>query len=155
MDKRRLLFVCSGNTCRSPMAEHLLRAALPADCGWIVESAGTMAVPGEPANPFAIAVLSEEGIDLSPHRSRIATPALLHAMDLVVPMTRSHREELAALAPSLPIPSSLLSSFLPGPPRDADLPDPIGGPLETYRACRDAIRQCLPGLIGALLHGRR
>ena len=151
MAERRLLFVCSGNVCRSPMAEYLLRAALPRNGGWRVESAGTMAAPGEPASAFAREALAEIGIDLRPHRSRQADSALLRQADIVVPMTRAHRRALAALDPSVPARSFLLRSFLPDPPRDPDLPDPMGGTLQTYRACRDAIRACLPDLLDYLL----
>ena len=148
---RRILFVCSGNTCRSPMAAAILRAALPTDSEWIVESAGLSTSPGLVASHNAIAALKENGINLSAHRSRRATREILRRADIVVPMTQSHRMQAIAIEPSVEAKSFLLLSFLPQPPRNRDLQDPVGGNLPAYRACRDTIAECIPTLLDYLL----
>ena len=148
---RRILFVCSGNTCRSPMAAALLRSALPPDSGWIVESAGLSTAPGQVASANAIQALQEDGINLSMHRSRRATQEILHRADIVIPMTRAHRTQAISIEPSVEAKSFLLLGFLPQPPKCLDLPDPIGGDLAAYRACRDIIGACVPGLLEYLL----
>lgn len=147
---RRLLFVCSGNTCRSPMAEALLRAALPGDSGWTVESAGIAAEKGVPASRNAVAAMREHGLDLSGHFSRRATREMLRAADVVVAMTRSHRMQLVALEPSVAQKSFLMLDFHPCQPKNRDMPDPVGGPISAYRSCRDTILECLPDLVDYL-----
>ncbi|MBM4162889.1 MAG: hypothetical protein FJ222_00350, partial [Lentisphaerae bacterium] len=82
--QRLVLFVCTGNTCRSPMAEALLRQALGADAGWEVASAGLCAIPGLPASGGAVAALRDAGGDLSAHRSRLLTPALVRQAAVIV-----------------------------------------------------------------------
>lgn len=94
----RVLTVCSGNICRSPMAEGLLRARLgPARR---VASAGLQAVVGRPADPEAVALLRERGIDISSHVARQLTPELLAEFDLVLVMEDAQRVELERLARS-------------------------------------------------------
>lgn len=96
-----ILFVCTGNVCRSPMAEHLLRRALRergVDDG--VSSAGLLP-DGMPAAPEVIEILQGRGLDASSHRSRTVTPEILDASDLVVGMAREHVRELALMAPAV------------------------------------------------------
>lgn len=141
----RILFVCTGNTCRSPMAE-VLCAKLLADhlgCapgelprhGFSVQSAGLAAMMGQPASPDAVRVAADLGADLAVHRSRSATMELLVWADHVFAMTASHAYALAGV-PDLPV-ARLLS------PQDEDVSDPIGGSFEDYRTCADQIIQCL------------
>ncbi len=145
MAANHILFVCSGNICRSPMAEYLLRAALPRESGWIVESAGTSAIAGLPASPEAIDVLAEQGLDLVPHRSRPVTAEGVRRARVIVAMTRMHRDLLQDLDANAGPKTFLLLSFGPnGMARELD--DPIGGSMRVYRACRDTIASCLPDL---------
>jgi protein-tyrosine phosphatase len=139
-----ILFVCTGNTCRSPLAAGLCRTLLaarlgcqPGDLdgmGWVVQSAGVAAWPGDPATPAAVLVASEHGADLTAHRSRAVTPELLAQATHVVAMTRGHAAALAARFPGVGPAAELI-----GGPAD-DLPDPIGGDLAVYRACADTLR---------------
>jgi protein-tyrosine phosphatase len=131
------------------MAEALLNAALEPHGSWRAHSAGTQALAGQPASPDAIRALAEIGLDLTPHRSRILTLPVIEAATLIVPMTRQHREMLLAWRPAAIDKIFLLRRF-DGRAGDADLDDPIGGTLDTYRACRDAIKACLPELIAFL-----
>lgn len=138
---RSILFVCTGNTCRSPLAAALCRrllaerlgcdvSELPAR-GFTVESAGLAAVPGVPATPEAVAVAAELGADLAGHLSRPLYPEALAAASDVLAMTHGHAMALAFRYPGLGPPARLLG--------ESDLDDPIGGDLTLYRACAAAI----------------
>lgn len=102
-ETRRVLFVCSGNTCRSPMAAALLREELarrgvsPGDIE--VMSAGTGSHNGDRASPLARKVLADRGADLSTHRSRALTRDLLDKANLILTMTRSHKAEILRISP--------------------------------------------------------
>ncbi|MGI6264577.1 MAG: ribosomal protein S18-alanine N-acetyltransferase [Acutalibacteraceae bacterium] len=136
-----LYCVCTGNTCRSPMAAALLRRALDrrgrADV--TVRSAGLYA-DGSPATANAAAAMAEIGLDLSGHRSAQATPADLRAADGIFVMTPSHRQALigAGIAPG--------KIYLPSPP----IPDPFGGDIALYRATRDALEKAVDGWLDVL-----
>lgn len=141
---RSILFVCTGNTCRSPLAEAVCKRLLadrlgcePGELdarGWEVWSAGVSAWPGDAASPTAVDVAAELGADLSGHRSRPVNPELLERATAVVAMTRLHADLLAMRFPGVGPPPVLLC----GP--DDDLDDPIGGDVELYRACAAVIR---------------
>jgi protein-tyrosine phosphatase len=139
---RLLLFVCTGNTCRSPLAEGLARKLLAErlNCspdelprrGFWVLSAGVAASYGSPASEESVAVAQEFGIDLTGHRSRPVNPQLLAAADDIIAMTRSHALTLQTRYPGI----GKLPQLLCG---DTDLDDPIGASLEVYRECARTI----------------
>lgn len=143
----RILFVCTGNTCRSPLAEVLSRKILAqhlgcepeklAERGYSIESAGLAALPGQEATPEAVEVAREHGCDLTSHRSRPVTENLLARTDLVVGMTRSHLVALLDVFSETGVVPRLL---LPG---GYDLEDPIGCELEVYRECARTIVRAL------------
>lgn len=141
-----IMFVCTGNICRSPMAEYMFRRRAEHRLGWHSCSAGTMAVYGLPASPPAVAVLADEGIDLTPHHSRPLTPELVDAARLVVVMAALHGDQLRGRFPDAAGKLFLIRHFDPdGGGRDVD--DPIGLPVARYRQVRDEIDAALPGLI--------
>jgi L-threonylcarbamoyladenylate synthase len=148
---RKIVFVCTGNTCRSPMAEGLFKRRLaerigcavdelPAR-GFVVNSAGIAALVGDPATVESADALREFGVDLSAHRSRPASADLIARADDVIAMTRSH---LLTLAGKYPVVGGSLR-LLCGP--DGDLDDPIGGGLDVYRSCAATICRHVDRLI--------
>jgi protein-tyrosine phosphatase len=96
-----ILIVCTGNICRSPIGEALLRASSAVSRpGLTVASAGLAALQGHPADPLAVKLLAERGIDLSAHRARQLTPELVAAADLILVMDTAQQRRLETLAPS-------------------------------------------------------
>ena len=153
----KVLFVCWGNICRSPMAAELMRTRL-AEAGLghvIVESAGLLGLEGRRAAPEAIEVLREIGVDLSVHRSRGLRPQDLRTADLVIAMERAHLESMAREARPGGGERRLLRAFESAPrpaPDPPDLDDPIGLPIELFRAQRDTIGRCIDHLVLRLKH---
>jgi protein-tyrosine phosphatase len=108
-----VLFVCTANICRSPMAEGLLRSRLgEAAQDWRIESAGTWAIDGERAAPRTLKVLKARGIDLNEHRSRIVNPAILSQARLVLVMEKGHKEALQVEFPRFASKIYLLSEMV-------------------------------------------
>jgi protein-tyrosine-phosphatase len=133
--KLRLLFVCTGNTCRSPLAEALARRiaerlALPV----VVGSAGTSARDDGPASALAVQAAGEAGVDLSTHRARLLTPEVLREADLILVMEPSHRQFVLVLAPEAEAWTHLLRDYAEGTSSGRALADPVGGSLELYRS---------------------
>lgn len=135
---RQLLFVCGGNTSRSPMAAAIARTELAAHPGtkdWQVDSAGVAVdSPGAPITQEATTALIDLGIDAPlDHKARQFTPALCADTDVVYCMTRAHRDQVIALAPGAADRTVCLDS-------DADIPDPSGQVIDAYRDCATRLR---------------
>ncbi len=115
-----ILVVCVGNICRSPMAEYLLKARLPADSGKQVHSAGIGALVDKPADATAQELLQEQGIDASPHRARQVTQDMLARADLILAMEEGHLKRLHEIAPQIRGRAFLLGKWQNNQP----VPDP-------------------------------
>lgn len=147
---KRILFVCSGNTCRSPLAEAIAHSVLPGRTGFDVEisSAGTSALEGSPASGFSIEVASAHGLDLSKHRARVLDRALVRDADLIVTMGVRHRDTVGALDPDALEYTYLLTNF--SDHHHGDVIDPIGSGRDVYERTYLVIRDCIESMAGRL-----
>jgi len=135
---QKIVFICTGNTCRSPMAEGLLKKAageegLPLE----VQSAGLAAFPGLPPAPEAVEACRERGVDISGHQTQPLGKDLAVQSDLILTMTSKHKEMILKKMPALEGKVRELSEFAGEGLRDVE--DPVGQPLEAYRQVRDQL----------------
>src|SRR5215831_19978789 len=145
---KTILFICTGNVCRSPMAEGILRQAVQGRGNYRVMSAGLGAMEEQPPSPYAVQAVRELGIDISNQRSRMLTPALVHQADYIFGMTHNHIDTVVLLFPQAAEKTFLLREFDETLDLfEKDISDPIGGSFEVYLNCRDQIEQGIASLI--------
>lgn len=126
----KILFVCSGNTCRSPLAEGLFnKIAQESKLDVVCDSAGLAAFSGMPASENSVLAAQEIGVDISEHKSKPISSVDISSYDLIVPMTVSHANLLLNLG------ADKGKIYLP----DEDVPDPYGGDIGVYRHTRDTL----------------
>ena len=140
----RVLFVCTANICRSPVAEHYLRRLVERIGPNAVEiaSTGTHAVSGLPSDGIAARLAAERGCDLAQHRSKPMLPQDILAADRIVVMERRHRQYFAENYPEA---LSKVQLLLAGPDGAGgrDLADPTGGTMSDYRRCFDQLFEAI------------
>jgi protein-tyrosine-phosphatase len=152
-----ILMVCTGNICRSPMAEGLLRHMLS---DWRqpkvhIHSAGTHGLDDQPAASFAIQAAAEMGVDISDHRARSLDPEMVSQADLILVMEPFHREIIARAVPPEELDRLRLLADFETPRQSDTIDDPYNHSLKVYRACLNRIRDCLEGLLPYLASDRQ
>src|SRR5206468_12795792 len=151
---KTILFVCTGNVCRSPMAEGLFRHAVKGRGDFCVLSAGVGAIDGQPPSAYAVHALRELGIDISQQRSRMLTAELVSQADYIFGMTHGHVDAINLLYPQAVEKTFLLREFDDTLDIfEKDISDPIGGSYEVYLNCRDQIEQGIASILRFIQQG--
>jgi len=145
---KTILFLCTGNVCRSPMAEGLFRHAVKGRGEFRIVSAGIGAIDGDLPTHHSVQAMREIGIDISGQRSHALTSELIRSADLILGMTHSHTDTVALLYPKAAEKTFLLREFDETlEPYEKDISDPIGSPYHIYVECRDQIEQGIVTLL--------
>lgn len=140
-EKRSVLFVCTANQCRSPMAEALMKdyiKRMDLQGNWVVQSAGTWAENGHPATPSGVKAMAQRGLDTRSHQSQGITKDLLNRFDLILTMESGHKEAIQIEFPEYSNKVYMLSEMSGV---TINIEDPIGGTLEDYMNTANEIEE--------------
>ena len=145
--KKNILFVCTGNSCRSVMAEGLFKHLVTDQADkFLVGSAGVASMDGYPASPETVRVMREHGIDVSAHRSRKITPAMVRTADKIFVMETMHKDAILRSWPEAGEKVHLLTEYSKDEFQktlEIDIPDPIHMPDDFYDNVFHVIRDCV------------
>jgi protein-tyrosine-phosphatase len=150
---QNILFVCTGNTCRSPLAEGFLKKLLKEHSfgGVEIGSAGLAALPGSSASLHAVKVALENSVSLDEHKARLVNAELITKADLIIIMEPGHRQQLLDRYSHASDKIYLLRHFARYGSQERGIPDPYGTNLDAYRFCFEDIKECVESLLEWLL----
>jgi protein-tyrosine-phosphatase len=138
-----VLFICTANICRSPMALGLFKQKIASDpdvSSWKIDSAGTWAPEGEPASGMSQRLLKNRGIDIQDHQSKSVTLELLRSYNLILTMERGHKEALRTEFPEIKGRVFMISEMIG---QSSDIQDPYSGTVDDYLAALQEIERIL------------
>lgn len=157
-DPKNILFVCTGNSCRSVYAEGIFREMIEKEGLEIqVHSAGTEALPGKKASPLTLEYLQREAIDLNNHSTQKITPEKIEEADIIFVMENRQLKKILSLSPQAAEKIFLLAQFYPRPeilPQGTEIPDPMGMYNFFHENVNEIIRLCCERVFGALKKAR-
>ena len=150
----RVLFVCTGNVCRSPMAEGFLRH-MAKKAGFEIEvgSAGVGAMDDMTPSRNSVISMKEEGIDISRQLSRMLTPEMMEEYTHVFGLGTGHVDTIRSYFPEAQEKTFVLREFIADDGLDLEVPDPIGGDLDEYRLTRNLIKEAMPSILRFVMTG--
>ncbi|MDP3386095.1 MAG: low molecular weight protein arginine phosphatase [Eubacteriales bacterium] len=151
----KILFVCTGNTCRSPMAEGLFSKIIESKGVskevYTVVSAGLMTVDGLEASEFAVEALNEKGIDIRDHRSKRLTTDMIEEADLILTMTYSHKTAVIQKSANASEKTYTLKEYANHGDSNMDIADPFGMDIDAYQQCAEEISTTLESIVNKLI----
>lgn len=147
---KKIVFICTGNVCRSPMAEHYMQGKikeLKKDEEYIIDSCGIYANPGEKATKNAIEAIKEYGIDMESHRAKNIYQINLEDFDLIIGLTNQHKENIIRLFPTIKNKVYTLKEYVDPSISYKDIDDPWGFNIYIYKSCAKEIVDYVDKLI--------
>lgn len=146
---KKILFVCTGNTCRSPMAEAIFKNIIKEsgrEREYEAESAGIFAVEGQKASSNAVETMRGKGLDLTKHISKSISEDMIIDSDIILTMTKSHKDNLLLLNKGLEGKVFTIKEYIRNN-EDIDILDPFGSSLEVYKACAEDLEKSIRFLV--------